>query len=327
MAKTVTPAIGLFCSGGRCVLVSIKHNSRIVAKVVNPLGTVVTLPPNDQEDQLSSEEAIEEAIIHENCDEALFRPVVPVACRPVVCLQPKTPQPISLPEERKNDKNNIKNQQRYQGLKSDEIVHNIEDVQEKQPISKRNRKSKQKQDQTKIEKDTNVTINKENKVVEQLPVKELCNSLEKILFSEEKDELKDDNKDMWSSVEKLLPEHPLKSLEEDSSKDMWSSIEHCKMDENVFAEMPEPIPIPIEIEQEPPLLFSEVTISKEKSDDDLTPNNNSSETTESDDSTKNKVLVSVAETLTTEDNTANSMPISNQSNQKSTKKKAKKKRK
>lgn len=299
------------------MLVSIKHNSRIVAKVVNPLGTVVTVP-NEQE-ELSSEEVIEDAIIHENCDEALFRPVVGV--RPVVCLQPKT-QP--LPKVCKNDKNNIKNQ-RYQGLKSDEIVHNIEDIQEKQPTTKRNRKSKQKQEQKVVvefnEKKTLIS-EEEVKVVEQLPVKELCNSLEKILFSEEIDELKDDNKDMWSSVEKLLPEHQPKSLEDDPSKEMWSSIEHCKMDESVFAETTEP---PLEIDEMPPVLFSEMV--KEKSDDDLTPNNNSSETTESDDSTKNKVLVSVAETLTTEDNTATNMPISNQSVQKSTKKKAKKKRK
>lgn len=43
-----------------------------VAKVVNPLGTVVTV----QSDEDDTEEIIEDVVIHENCDEALFRPVV-----------------------------------------------------------------------------------------------------------------------------------------------------------------------------------------------------------------------------------------------------------
>lgn len=43
-----------------------------VAKVVNPLGTVVNVHSDDDNDI----EPIEEDVIHENCDEALFRPVV-----------------------------------------------------------------------------------------------------------------------------------------------------------------------------------------------------------------------------------------------------------
>lgn len=43
-----------------------------VAKVVNPLGTVV----NVQSDDDNEIEPVEEGVIHENCDEALFRPFV-----------------------------------------------------------------------------------------------------------------------------------------------------------------------------------------------------------------------------------------------------------
>lgn len=296
----VTPAIGFFCSGGRCLLVSIKHNAHIVAKVVNPLGTVVTVP-NDQE-ELSNEEPVDDAIIHENCDEALFRPVV--GARPII--HPK----ITTQEETKNDKN-VTETQRYQGLKSEEIVK-MNNPPEK--TNKKNKKSKQKQQ-----------IKESPTVIEQLPVKELCNSLEKILFSEDKDEPKDDTREMWSSVEKLLPEHPTKTIEDDQTKEMWSSIEHCKMDESTFLAMTSSC-TDAESELKPTILGSE-TIKIEKSDDDLMPNNNSSETTESDDSAKNKTLVSVAD-YTTEDNTANSMPNAPaQSSQKNSKKKAKKKRK
>lgn len=43
-----------------------------VAKVVNPLGTVVNVHSDEDTDL----ELYEETVIHENCDEALFRPVV-----------------------------------------------------------------------------------------------------------------------------------------------------------------------------------------------------------------------------------------------------------
>lgn len=49
-----------------------KHHSTSVAKVVNPLGTVVTVQSDDE----TGTEATEDVVIHENCDEALFRPVV-----------------------------------------------------------------------------------------------------------------------------------------------------------------------------------------------------------------------------------------------------------
>lgn len=44
-----------------------------VAKVVNPLGTVVNVQSDDDDKEI---EPIEEEVIHENCDEALFRPFV-----------------------------------------------------------------------------------------------------------------------------------------------------------------------------------------------------------------------------------------------------------
>lgn len=69
---SVIPAIGFFCSGGRYVIVSMKQHAAGVAKVVNPLGTVVTVQSDDE----TEAEVSEDAIIHENCDEALFRPVV-----------------------------------------------------------------------------------------------------------------------------------------------------------------------------------------------------------------------------------------------------------
>lgn len=73
----VIPAIGFFCSGGHCVIVSMKQYGGSVAKVVNPLGTVVTVNLNhDVEYKKPQQQQQEEVVIHENCDEALFRPVI-----------------------------------------------------------------------------------------------------------------------------------------------------------------------------------------------------------------------------------------------------------
>lgn len=68
----VIPAIGFFCPGGHCVIVSMKPQATPVAKVVNPLGTVVTIHSDTETEQ----EEFEEPVIHENCDEALFRPIL-----------------------------------------------------------------------------------------------------------------------------------------------------------------------------------------------------------------------------------------------------------
>lgn len=60
-----------------------KQHTTGVAKVVNPLGTVVTVQSDDDYEV----EAPEDVVIHENCDEALFRPVV--ASKALVFSEPK----------------------------------------------------------------------------------------------------------------------------------------------------------------------------------------------------------------------------------------------
>lgn len=59
-----------------------KQHTTGVAKVVNPLGTVVTIQSNSDIEL----ELPEDIVIHENCDEALFRPVV--ASKAVVFAEP-----------------------------------------------------------------------------------------------------------------------------------------------------------------------------------------------------------------------------------------------
>ncbi|KAF5271182.1 hypothetical protein FQR65_LT05326 [Abscondita terminalis] len=72
LADAMLESPGVRESGGRCVIVSMKPHTTSVAKVVNPLGTVVTV--HSDEDGIA--EVVEDVVIHENCDEALFRPVV-----------------------------------------------------------------------------------------------------------------------------------------------------------------------------------------------------------------------------------------------------------
>ncbi|KAJ8931403.1 hypothetical protein NQ314_015675, partial [Rhamnusium bicolor] len=69
LADAMLESPGIRETGGRCVIVQMKP---AVAKVVNPLGTVVNVQSDDDTDV----EICEDIIIHENCDEALFRPVV-----------------------------------------------------------------------------------------------------------------------------------------------------------------------------------------------------------------------------------------------------------
>lgn len=69
-----------------------KPHTTCVAKVVNPLGTVVTI----QSDEDNEVEIPEDAVIHENCDEALFRPVV--TPKPVLYADNKLSQIISKPK-------------------------------------------------------------------------------------------------------------------------------------------------------------------------------------------------------------------------------------
>ncbi|XP_020717235.1 uncharacterized protein LOC101460651 isoform X2 [Ceratitis capitata] len=64
-----------------------KSSTPSVEKVVNPLGTVTTIisgnsteMKRDILDEVASQLAAEEIVIHENCDESLFRPVVTIFC-------------------------------------------------------------------------------------------------------------------------------------------------------------------------------------------------------------------------------------------------------
>lgn len=57
------------------MIVSMKQHAPGVAKVVNPLGTVVTVQLDDDAPEVDGGRP-EDAVIHENRDEALFRPVV-----------------------------------------------------------------------------------------------------------------------------------------------------------------------------------------------------------------------------------------------------------
>lgn len=65
-----------------------------VVKVVNPLGTVVTLLHSSESDT-PADSSTEDAVIHENCDETLFRPVVVPKMTRNVCVIPKPIKPRS----------------------------------------------------------------------------------------------------------------------------------------------------------------------------------------------------------------------------------------
>lgn len=136
VCASVIPAIGFFCSGGRCVIVSVKPH---VAKVVNPLGTVVTVQSDDE----SMSEITEDTVIHENCDEALFRPVV--APKTLVFDETREKQP------RKN-KSLVANEICAKNLKSmTELTYKITPKQKmsekvKKPAQKLNNKSEVKID-------------------------------------------------------------------------------------------------------------------------------------------------------------------------------------
>lgn len=65
----------------------IQADSKSIEKVVNPLGTVTTVTSclttdlkTDILDEVVSQLAAEDTVIHENCDESLFRPVVAIFC-------------------------------------------------------------------------------------------------------------------------------------------------------------------------------------------------------------------------------------------------------
>uniref|UniRef100_A0A1A9X247 BCAS3 domain-containing protein n=1 Tax=Glossina brevipalpis TaxID=37001 RepID=A0A1A9X247_9MUSC len=83
-----------------------KKSKASIEKIVNPLGTVTTVTSclsvdikTDILDEVVSQLAAEEAVIHENCDESLFRPVVAIFC------DEKTQQ-LSLEETEEEERKN-----------------------------------------------------------------------------------------------------------------------------------------------------------------------------------------------------------------------------
>uniref|UniRef100_A0AAR5PV04 BCAS3 WD40 domain-containing protein n=1 Tax=Dendroctonus ponderosae TaxID=77166 RepID=A0AAR5PV04_DENPD len=82
LADAMIESPGARDAGGRCVIVSVKAPPMLpqrastapspIAKVVNPLGTVVTVHSDEECEVVVPEEIV----IYENCDETLFRPMV-----------------------------------------------------------------------------------------------------------------------------------------------------------------------------------------------------------------------------------------------------------
>nr|XP_036221024.1 breast carcinoma-amplified sequence 3 homolog isoform X2 [Bactrocera oleae] len=79
--------VQLCCDENKKISEIQKSSTPSVEKVVNPLGTVTTVfsgistdVKRDILDEVVSQLAAEESIIHENCDESLFRPVVAILC-------------------------------------------------------------------------------------------------------------------------------------------------------------------------------------------------------------------------------------------------------
>lgn len=81
-------------SSGYESLDSTKTSKVSIEKIVNPLGTVTTVTScltadvkTDILDEVVSQLAAEDTVIHENCDESLFRPVVAIFCDEKTFLQ------------------------------------------------------------------------------------------------------------------------------------------------------------------------------------------------------------------------------------------------
>lgn len=302
----VTPAVGFFCSGGRCVLVSVKHNAHIVAKVVNPLGTVVTLPSDPGTTVATATVTCDdEVIIHENCDESLFRPVMSLI-PPVVCpaRQQNTSTKSSASEK---GQCRSRSNERYQGLQHDEIVHPDPEELPEKPVTA-GRKNK------KVKHKLGVRIN--NPVIVEKPVEEHVE-------------------------EPIIITMPDITVAEDPVEEMFSSMEESKLDKvDSFPAIRDEATLCVECEISAEL-DTEYNIADDvfdKPDEDTNLNNNGSqtETTESDDSGKNKVEMvcsepvemdeAVVEVCATDD--TGSLPvITAQQVQKTSKKRAKKKRK
>lgn len=80
------------------VIAQMKQQSQpAIACVVNPLGTVITLPSTSSSDEAAELPIILDPEIHENCDETLFRPIVGLS-RSIVVTTSSTPHPASAYE-------------------------------------------------------------------------------------------------------------------------------------------------------------------------------------------------------------------------------------
>lgn len=346
-----------------------KHNAHTVAKVVNPLGTVVTLPP---EPPVSAPPPpIEDAEIHENCDESLFRPVI-TSSRPAIEVptkpRKKHQQVVPDPEENPPQQNN----QRYQGLQHDEIVHSkilkppkptivkpvvVEQIidtvvidEKPTPAVRRTKKSKSK-----------LGVRVSNPIIIEKPVEDIDppiiienppGKIEAIHI------IRDNSSPIPCSINIIVPDDEHIIPEISIPEDMWSSVECTPFssrfddlnfdvdpdfeappqydrnyddypDENLDLEME----MRLDLEEAEPEKFEVEDRDDDKMEDQTEKNQGGSQTettTESDDSGKNKVELSCMETEYLEwrvgsasaPTTVTTLPV-----QKTSKKKAKKKRK
>lgn len=80
------------------VIAQMKQQSQpAIACVVNPLGTVITLPSTSSSDEAAELPIILDPEIHENCDETLFRPICGLS-RSIVVTTSSTPHPVAAYE-------------------------------------------------------------------------------------------------------------------------------------------------------------------------------------------------------------------------------------
>lgn len=121
-----------------------KQHTSGIAKVVNPLGTVVTVHSDGENDI----EVFEDAVIHENCDEALFRPVV--ASNAVVLVDPKvktnalpTHKTTVLEEKSINSKNIVNSSFETTKQKNKNLKLSKEDAVLKQKLNEQNHQGKE----------------------------------------------------------------------------------------------------------------------------------------------------------------------------------------
>ncbi|XP_046803112.1 CAP-Gly domain-containing linker protein 1, partial [Lucilia cuprina] len=181
---------------------SLKRPKASIEKIVNPLGTVTTITScltadvkTDILDEVVSQLAAEDTIIHENCDESLFRPVVAIFCDEKALLQNKE-------ESRKNNEQ----------YKAPENISNklVVPVIAKEVNDELNKREKEK-----------TSVTKFNAVVSKKTGKEPSNSEELPLLNkktlEQKDNICEKNHNQ-NSKSKRLPEKNVSEINKTCSK-------------------------------------------------------------------------------------------------------------